>query len=371
MRYIIYCGPGIGDFVLILPMAKAIKEFDNNSYIKAVMTSSNKRFGITKELLQIQSFIDEIDYYSFSEKKKAVSFLLKNGIKTFDEGYVLQYTNDDNTSIWPSRLIRIAAKKTFGIETNSKSIKYDFEIKREEGCRIVNYTKKLLTLSGKDAEFVESGQLLDKEKIKSKSPSWYQKSGKKLITLCLGTANVSRMINGVLHQANPKQWPYEYWVNLAYLLKNNGYEIFLIGGQKEKKELDNAGIMIKEEGIVDGIGKCEIIESLGVLANSDLVIGCDTGIMHCAGALGISNLTLFGCTDWREYLPFGSKSEYIQSEMKCSPCFGTDKSVMCSYYYECMKTIKPNFVFEKALEILSRNLQQKNQSEMLNDGDQL
>ncbi len=82
-----------------------------------------------------------------------------------------------------------------------------------------------------------------------------------------------------------------------------------------------------------------------------LVVGADTGLMHCAGALGKPSLTLFGCTDPKEYLPFGKNSKYICANAECSPCFGTLNSVRCEHK-KCMQLISVEEVYTRIIDML-------------------
>ena len=95
MNYLIYCGPGIGDFILILPMAYAIRKNDPEAHICAIMTSDRNRIEITRQLMDFQTAIDHLDYYSAHEYKHMLSFLSHLGFHKYDYGFVLQYT--DNT----------------------------------------------------------------------------------------------------------------------------------------------------------------------------------------------------------------------------------------------------------------------------------
>ena len=85
---------------------------------------------------------------------------------------------------------------------------------------------------------------------------------------------------------------------------------------------------------------------------STIVVGADTGLMHCAGALGKSSLTLFGSTNPKEYLPFGKKSHYIYLNLECAPCFGTLNSVMCEQN-KCMRLISVDVVYNKVINLTS------------------
>jgi ADP-heptose:LPS heptosyltransferase len=47
---------------------------------------------------------------------------------------------------------------------------------------------------------------------------------------------------------------------------------------------------------VNLVGKTGIRDSLGTLANLNLMIGSDTGLMHMAAAVGCPSITVFGPT---------------------------------------------------------------------------
>lgn len=352
MKYLIYCGPGIGDWILILPMARRIKRSDPNAYILVIMTSDKEKFKINKMLLKLQNEIDDIDYYSMREKRHLIEFLIHVGMKKFDYGFVLQYTDNCNTSKWPCKIIRFASKKTCGMKVTSRpSIKYNFEIHRRDGVRIIDYPMLMLdTVCLGIGIKIEAENLLDTNLIEAEFKSLENYMPKKpIISLVVGTASIAGGVNGV-HVTNPaKNWPYKYWCELAVKINASGYQVLLLGGNREKKEL--SGINIINKDIINLAGKCSIVESLALIYRSCLIIGGDTGLMHCAGALGIPSLTLFGCTDHREYLPFGVNSYYITSKRKCSPCFGTEKSLTCKEIM-CMKEISVEEVYTKALTIV-------------------
>lgn len=352
MKYLIYCGPGIGDFVLVLPMAFSIRVKDPNGYIKIITTSSRSRMYISKELFRFQNIINDIDYYSASEKWHSLSFLLSNGIKMFDYGFVLQYTDNDHTSVFPSYIVNIASKKTCGIKiTSKKQIKYDYYVDRHRGVRIADYPKFMLKYF--DIPFVEKyNSLLDTIKIKEQQPYFVYDNTRKAIALCMGAAVVSMNIYGNIIRRNTKHWDYKNWLNLSNLLSKEGYNVFLLGGQKEYEEINSLLSFSLQENVFNFMGRCSIIESLSILNLSDIVVGVDTGLMHCAGVLNIPSLTLFGCTDYQEYLPFGNKSQYLTAGEVCSPCFGTEMAVLCENR-KCMHNITVNMVFDRILNILN------------------
>lgn len=350
MRYLIYGGPGIGDFILALPLAAALKRHNPNCYIKMITTSSKNRIMISKRLLSLQEFVDDIDYYSVNEVCHSLKFLLNNGVKQFDYGFVIQYTANENTSVIPSKIVRIASKKTCGMRVPvKKAIKYDTYIEHVDGLRIASYPIKMLAAIGVKDEVVVD-YLLNKNAILSYMPKIVYKQSQKNIILCVGTANISYKVNETIISSDSKNWPYEYWIQVANQLAKENYNVFLLGGNKEKEECE-AYFTTLSPSIHNLLGVCSIEESLAILCIANIVVGADTGLMHCAGALGKPSLTLFGCTDYNEYLPFGKYSEYLSIHEHCSPCFGTAQSVLCKHH-NCMFNMKPDVVLAKIKSIV-------------------
>lgn len=353
MKYFIYGGPGIGDFILALPIAATLKHHDPCCYIKMVTTSNKERIKISRRLLALQKYIDEIDYYSVKEIGHSLKFLKKNGFKKYDYGFVIQYTANENTSPIPSIIVRMASKKTCGMRVPvKKAIKYDTYIEHVDGLRIASYPIKMLAAIGvKDEVGIDC--LLNKDIILRYMPKIKYDQSLRNVILCVGTANVSFVVNGNNISASSKNWPYEYWIQVANQLDKEGYNVFLLGGSKEKSECQ-VYFKLLSPTIHNLLGNCSIEESLAILCIADIVVGADTGLMHCAGALGRPSLTLFGCTDFKEYLPLGTKSEYLTISETCSPCFGTAHSVLCSHH-NCMVNMKPDLVLSKIKSIINEN----------------
>ncbi len=351
MKYLIYCGPGIGDLILILPMVKRIKAVDENGFIALFMTSDHNRIEISKQMLELQSEINLIDYYSLKEKKHIPEFLIRIGRHRYDWGFSLQYTDNDNTSVWPYRIISLMSKKTCGIKLNfHPEVKYDKEIERIDGYRIVDYPMKMLDAIGMEKVKLDYTTLLDKHKLNLYYLETKLGSIDNLVSIVIGAAQVGGKINGSPVKNDTKNWSYNRWLDLSKRFIDKGFKVALLGGNKERDELKE---LVLPDGAENLLGKCPIIQSISIIEKSIIVIGADTGLMHCAGALNVPSLTLFGCTDYREYLPFGDKSEYITLNLKCSPCFGTEKALTCKSK-ECMNEIDVDKVFNKALKIINQ-----------------
>lgn len=359
MKYLLCEAHGIGDCILILPFAKAIKEKDPKAYIKVFTKSDEKKIGINRSIMSLQKYVDEIDYYSKTEIMHSIRFIIENMLKRYDYGIVIQDYDTIGTSSIPSLVVNLCCKKTCGtLITNNKRVKYDYYVKRKAGERrdrlFFEAAKKLsINLSRND------GKLLDGSLIKANIPPINFVQKLPVVVLVVGTAPVSLKTNEGYLVNSSKAWPYINWINLSKRLADSGFNVILLGGKKEKLEIEHLSSHISNnDRIYNCIGKYEIKKSIAILELASVVVGADTGLMHCAGALGKNSLTLFGCTDPQEYLPFGDKSQFIYAGAACSPCFGTIKSVTCKEM-RCMKEITVDMVFDKIVNILGSEQEKK------------
>lgn len=334
-------------------MIRSIKQYDSEAFIKIVCRSDKQRIKLSRQLFELQGIYSSLDYYSKDELQHSFKLLIRNGYKQFDYGFVLQYEDNDGTSAIPSIIVKLAAKITCGIRIkHNTKIKYQYYVDRKDGLRIVDYPNLMLKKVGIPvSESID--YILDKSSVKPYLPTFSYDKNKRNIALVVGTAKVSlKTKNGTLYNS-PKNWSYKNWIDLAIKLSDEGFNVFLLGGNKEKHEIKTfmPPDFVKYD-IFDFLGKTTILNSLALESISSLVVGADTGLMHCAGALGIKSITLFGCTDYHEYLPFGNQSDFITAKVSCSPCFGTVKAVQCRKY-SCMRAITVENVFNHIIKILN------------------
>lgn len=351
MKYILSEAHGIGDCILILPVAKAIKAYDKDAYIKVITRSDKNKIRINKCIMSLQSYVDDIDYYSSGEKLHSLWFLIKNMLKRFDVGISIQDFDARGTSSYPSKILRLCAKRTCGTRiTKNPAVKYDEYIDRVEGVKRNYLFRQAFAKLGINLPEVDDN-LLDTEKVLHRTPH-LNLVHSKTVAIILGTAPVSFKTECGTLVNDAKNWPYENWIKLIKMLNDNEYNIIMLGGPKEKRELDAIGSLPVSVSIHDFIGKSPIDKSIALLTFADIVVGADTGLMHCAGALNKPSLTLFGCTDPKEYLPFGSKSKSIYKKVNCSPCFGTVSAVTCKDR-KCMNGISVNEVYNTIISELN------------------
>ncbi len=85
-----------------------------------------------------------------------------------------------------------------------------------------------------------------------------------------------------------KRWRQENWTKLAGLLRNQGFNLVLLGGEDDTTSIP---------GTVDLRGRLSERESVAVLAEMDAFVGLDSFLAHAAGAVRTPRVLLFGSTD--------------------------------------------------------------------------
>ncbi len=98
-------------------------------------------------------------------------------------------------------------------------------------------------------------------------------------------------------------------------------------------------------------GRTTLGQLMGLIKECSLLITNDSGPMHLAAALGVSQIAIFGSTSEIATGPLSSKAEVIKNPVDCSPCFLRE----CPIDFPCMKGITVDRVLaaaEKRLKVL-------------------
>lgn len=81
----------------------------------------------------------------------------------------------------------------------------------------------------------------------------------------------------------------------------------------------------------------------------DILLTCDSAVLHIASDLGVKVVAIFGPTDPREYGPTGKDNVVIRRNLDCAPC---NKS-RCAFKHECMEKITAGEVFSAVLSLIA------------------
>lgn len=90
-----------------------------------------------------------------------------------------------------------------------------------------------------------------------------------------------------------KRWRTEGFIWVAQQLqKEYGFQIVLLGANSEQDVAEQVAASLKD-GALNLVGRTSLREALALLAEVDLLLGNDTGMMHAAVALGTPTVAVF------------------------------------------------------------------------------
>jgi heptosyltransferase-2 len=147
-----------------------------------------------------------------------------------------------------------------------------------------------------------------------------------------------------------KRWGQAKYAELARRLSRGGATVLLLGGPGER---DLARGIAGESGVpvLDTTGN-SIAEALALLARCDLVVGGDTGLVHCARALGRPSVLVFGPTDPSRHV-FGDAERTVRVEIECSPCHDHGPESCPLGHHRCMADLEVDAVERQARALLA------------------
>ena len=160
-----------------------------------------------------------------------------------------------------------------------------------------------------------------------------------VVCLCPGSVN-----------SEAKRWPGENFARLADLLTDRmGAQVVFLGSPQEKALVEGIMSMIRNSSAVHLVGS-DMMTSMAVMKQSELVISNDTGSAHLAVASCARVLTIFGPTNPGATAPYGADTHIIQGNAPCAPC----RHFRCPFKdHPCMRSVDPEAVLGKAEEIVS------------------
>lgn len=145
-----------------------------------------------------------------------------------------------------------------------------------------------------------------------------------------------------------KRWPPNYFADLATFKKNDGWEIWILGGKQDQmlaQEIQELCYGVS----VDLTGKTDLGEVVDLLSLATVVVANDSGLMHIAASLGRPVVAIYGATspDCAPPLTLG-KHRTLYLHLPCSPC---RKRVCPLKHNQCMYDTRPNLVLKSIADL--------------------
>jgi lipopolysaccharide heptosyltransferase II len=146
-----------------------------------------------------------------------------------------------------------------------------------------------------------------------------------------------------------KRWGAEPFARLAADLARRGATVLLLGGPAERAAAERIRELAGGQ-LRDTTGNT-IEEAIAILARCDLVVGGDTGLVHCARALGRPTLVLFGPTAPERHR-FTSREASLALGLPCQPCHDHGPLRCPLGHHQCMRLLAPEVVAARACALL-------------------
>ncbi|MBI4388201.1 MAG: glycosyltransferase family 9 protein [Candidatus Omnitrophica bacterium] len=143
-----------------------------------------------------------------------------------------------------------------------------------------------------------------------------------------------------------KRWPIDRFQEVARHFARSGKQVMIVGSEAEK----DLGAQIKQSvPVVDMCGLFTLRELAALLKDAELVLSCDSAIMHLANEQNAPVVSIFGPTDEKKYAKFGAKNRVIRVSLPCTPC----ERAHCKFKREhCMEDLSVEQVIQSCEELL-------------------
>ena len=139
-----------------------------------------------------------------------------------------------------------------------------------------------------------------------------------------------------------KQWPIAKYHELAGTLADKGFQIWVIGSEKEK----SVGQQIQIQGMNDIINLCgqtSLVDAIDLIALAETAVCNDSGLMHVACATGRKVAAIYGSSSPSYTPPLSDHARVIYHDLECSPCFERHCPLQ---HTKCLQDIDVNEVLE-------------------------
>ncbi len=152
-----------------------------------------------------------------------------------------------------------------------------------------------------------------------------------------------------------KNWEIEKWARVADALADGmTASIILTGTQQERPTAVQIASAMKHPPVITN-GETSLAQLAALLSEASLVLGCDSGPMHLAAAVGAPTVTLFGPAAPILFRPWGDPETHpvVTSDIGCLHCRILDWSGDDLAHHPCVRDITTAQVIDAAWRALN------------------
>ena len=142
-----------------------------------------------------------------------------------------------------------------------------------------------------------------------------------------------------------KRWPAAHFAELARALAARGHSIWLFGSPKDHAVAE--AIVAAASGLCRNLcGATSLEQAIDLLAQAELVVCNDSGLMHVAAALDRPLVALYGSSSPGFTPPLSARAAIVSLELDCSPCFKRECPLG---HLDCLNKLAPAQVLAACL----------------------
>jgi heptosyltransferase-2 len=134
-----------------------------------------------------------------------------------------------------------------------------------------------------------------------------------------------------------KQWPVEYFRELAKTLMARGHEIWVLGSAGER-DLGERIRSTAGEGVRNLCGETQLEDTVDLLSAARTAVTNDSGLMHVAAAAGTHVIAIYGSSSPAFTPPLTDRKTIRYLGLSCSPCFQRECPLG---HLNCLRQITP------------------------------
>lgn len=327
----------IGDAILTLPMIQKLKEQNDTCEIHVLAIPS------THEIFSASSYVDRVLVIDKKNKHKSLFGLLRFVKEIKVNNYAKIYS--PHRSLRTSFIVlSLGVKETYGFSNSSLKHVYRHIINYEPGHHEVQRNLELIGYTNKNNDWKILPEIRSDKEIIEKIDRYFSdnKINSKIAAVAPGSV------------WNTKIYPQEYYREIINFLKDKGYYIFIIGGEKDKELC--ADLINNIPGSTASVaGMFSLTETIELLKRAEILISNDSAPTHMGVSAHIPVLTIYCSTvSSFGFYPYNSKSSFLSfDDLPCKPC-GIHGHKECPVKtFDCGYKLKPQIVISKIEEMLN------------------
>jgi hypothetical protein len=148
---------------------------------------------------------------------------------------------------------------------------------------------------------------------------------------------------------------YPHWEEVMQKIRelHEDVKFILVGGRDDMQWGKEVSKAFTPEVCQDVTGKSNLLETAGILRDSQLVLTSDTGVYHLSDSLACPGVVVFSSTLYSKNYPINGTMIPIRSMLQCAPCQSTILFSMCDEPFKCSEAISPKYIISVVRKLLN------------------